>query len=293
VPETSTDVLPGPGETGAAFRRLAVACQAAPGADANEDHAVTTPHLVVVLDGITVPAGLATGCRHGTPWFVQRLAGHLVAASALAPSAPLARLLSEAIARTAADHADTCDLSHPGTPASTVALLRAGADTIDHLVLSDSPVVLDLGSRVDVVHDHRVTRTSLSERAAVLAGGGDLDSPAHVSRVATLVSAQRRYRNRPGGHWVASACPEAADHAVTGSTPRSSVRRAAVLTDGATRLVDLFGLTDWTGLLDLLAVAGPDAVVERVRTAERDDPDGVRHPRAKRHDDATAVYCEP
>jgi hypothetical protein len=292
VSETSTDLLPGSGETGAAFRRLAVACQAAPGA-VNEDNAVTTPHLVVVLDGITVPAGLVTGCRHGTPWYGQRLAGHLVAASALAPAAPLAWLLSDAIARTAADHGDTCDLTHPGTPASTVALLRAGADTIDHLVLSDSPILLDLGGRVKVVHDQRVLRTSASKRAAVLAGGGDLDSAAHTSRVAELISAQRRYRNRPGGHWVASACPEAAEHAVTGSTPRSSVRRAAVLTDGASRLVDLFGLTDWNGLLDLLAVAGPDAVVDRVRAAEREDPDGVRHPRAKRHDDATAVYCEP
>ncbi|MFE9695167.1 hypothetical protein [Micromonospora sp. NPDC005806] len=56
-------------------------------------------------------------------------------------------------------------------------------------------------------------------------------------------------RHQPGGYWVAAADPFAAQHAITGEVPLVSVRRVAVLTDGAARLVALF---DWPDVLDVL-----------------------------------------
>jgi hypothetical protein len=69
------------------------------------------------------------------------------------------------------------------------------------------------------------------------------------------------------------------------------LQRGAVLSDGATRLVDRFGLLDWPSFLDVLAKHGPDAIIQRVRAAEDSDPDGRRWPRGKRHDDASAAFC--
>ena len=43
--------------------------------------------------------------------------------------------------------------------------------------------------------------------------------------------------------------------------------RAALLSNGASRLVDTFGLTDWAGLLRLLD-HGPAEIIRRVREAE-------------------------
>jgi hypothetical protein len=113
----------------------------------------------------------------------------------------------------------------------------------------------------------------------------------HARRFAELVAEQRRHRNHPDGFWVASTDPDAARHALTDTVARDGLQRAAVLSDGATRLVDRFGLLDWPSFLDVLAEQGPDAIIAPVRAAEHSDPDGRRWPRGKRHDDASAAFC--
>ena len=71
--------------------------------------------------------------------------------------------------------------------------------------------------------------------------------------------------------------------------PGRSLHRAALLSDGASRLVDPFGLATWEELLEL-AESGPDELLRQVRAAEAVDPEGRQWPRTKRSDDATAVY---
>jgi hypothetical protein len=66
----------------------------------------------------------------------------------------------------------------------------------------------------------------------------------------------------------------------------------AVLTDGATRAVDPFGIYDWPNLLDELETTGPAHLIAAVRDAETADPAGQRWPRNKASDDATVVYCD-
>jgi hypothetical protein len=88
---------------------------------------------------------------------------------------------------------------------------------------------------------------------------------------------------------VASTDPDAAQHALTDTVARGGLQRAAVLSDGATRLVDRFGLVDWPNFLTILAEQGPEAIIAQVRAAEHSDPDGQRWPRGKRHDDASAA----
>jgi len=63
--------------------------------------------------------------------------------------------------------------------------------------------------------------------------------------------------------------------------------QAAVLSDGASRLVDHYALTTWPGLLDILAAEGPAELIRRVRVADNADSTGNRY---KRSDDATAIY---
>ncbi|WP_238451667.1 hypothetical protein [Micromonospora sp. 4G55] len=99
--------------------------------------------------------------------------------------------------------------------------------------------------------------------------------------------------NRTHGYWVAATDPDAAYHAVTGTLPLrgpDAVRRAVLLSDGASSAVEQFGLFDWAGLLDLVSTQGPGALIDQVRAAERDHPERLR--RHKRADDASAVLCE-
>jgi hypothetical protein len=256
---------------------------------ANEDFVAASPKVAVVLDGLSAPPPLGTGCLHGTPWFVAQLGAQVISAANTASDEPLQDLVAGAITRVADSHAHSCDLDHPGTPSSSLAVLREQDQRVEYLLLFDSVIVLDGPSGLVVVTDRRVDAFARQEDLATrehLIG-----SPAHQERVQDLVAAQRRHRNQPGGYWVAGAKPAAAHQAVTGSRPRDQVNRAALLTDGVSCLVELYAAAEWPELLDSMQQHGPTHVISRIRELEDADPSGNRWPRYKRSDDATAVFC--
>jgi hypothetical protein len=180
--------------------------------------------------------------------------------------AQLPDLLADAITVVRAEHADTCDLANPDSPSSTVAMVRVTDEQVEHLVLADSPIVLRAPDRrVTVLADNRV----------------DL-LPEYT------FEAVRRLRNQPGGFWVASTEPKAAYEAVAGTTERAAVELIALLTDGASRYSERYGHS-WEDLVDTLATAGPQTLIDQVRRYDADAAVGTF--RGKRHDDATAVLC--
>jgi hypothetical protein len=255
----------------------------------NEDFVTASPSVAVVLDGLSAPPALGTGCLHGTPWFVAQLGTQLLGSATSARDEPLRDLVAGAIAGVADSHAHTCDLEHPGTPSSSLAVIREQDGSVEHLLLFDSVIVLDGPSGLSVITDRRVDAFAREEDSA--ARGHPIGSPTHQHRVQELVAAQRRHRNQPHGYWVAGTKPEAAYQAVTGSRPHDRVSRAALLSDGVSCLVELYSVVDWTELLDLLQQHGPRHAISRVREVEDTDPTGHRWPRYKRSDDATVAFC--
>ncbi|WP_329379298.1 protein phosphatase 2C domain-containing protein [Streptomyces sp. NBC_01351] len=227
--------------------------------------------VLVALDGVTPPRG-DDGCVHGVPWFVARLGGRLTELSGSRRDMPLVRILAEAIRTTADAHRDGCDLSHVRTPQATVVMVRWDEAHVEHLVLSDSVLLLQApGGEVTAVLDDRLERV-----------------PREVLR---SVAAADALRNAEGGFFTAAADPAVAERAVTGRTPRDRVRAVAALTDGAGRWADTFGEGDWGACLAVLRKEGAEGLIGRVRALESDPARGVPL-RGKRHDDASAVYAE-
>jgi hypothetical protein len=217
---------------------------------------------LVLLDGVTPPPDNG-GCVHSVPWFTARLGGTLLEL-AVRREEPLAQCLSEAVARTARAHEDTCDLSRRLTPQATVVAARWDASAVEYLVLSDSALLLAApDGAVTPVLDDRIDRLR-----------------ARGVRLAPL-------RNQEGGFFTAAADPAVAARAVTGTVPRERVRALAALTDGAARSVEVYGADDWAGVFALLGASGPGALITRVRTLEAE-----QQPPGKPHDDATAVLAE-
>ncbi|WP_326699787.1 protein phosphatase 2C domain-containing protein [Streptomyces sp. NBC_01754] len=229
--------------------------------------------VLVVLDGVTPPQG-DDGCVHSVPWFTARLGGSLTELAASRRDLTLTGILAASIRRTADAHRSSCDLSHARTPQATVVLARWDARRVEHLVLSDSALLLEApDGTVRPVLDDRLDRLP----------SGSLASEAITDA---------RTRNKEGGFFTAAADPEVVSRAVTGETPRERVRSLAALTDGASRWTETFGEGDWTATLGLLRKAGPQGLIDRVRELERADTGRVFLGRGKTHDDATAVLVE-
>ncbi|WP_211228669.1 protein phosphatase 2C domain-containing protein [Glycomyces tenuis] len=272
-PERPTAAEPGGGTRAAA--RIQAATEAG-GAAPNEDLLLASNSWAVVLDGVTRYPD--DGCVHDVPWYVATLGASL--AAALAAGRTPRESLARGIEAVADAHRDTCELDNPVSPAATVAVARLAEDRLEWLVLGDCAVAWRAKGRApEVRSDDRLAR---------------LPDPPQAVTVGRLrrypVDYIARVRNRPGGFWVASTDPGAAERALTGAEPAAGVEAVALLTDGLTRLVERYGRT-WSELLDLGLSQGVPSLISAVRAAEEADPRFGE--RSKRHDDATAVLLRP
>ena len=248
--------------------QFTVASEPSPGRP-NEDLAVIGPGWAILLDGATAPEDIDSGCIHDVPWLVRHLGSELVRSLMSTPDMPLVDSLVDAISVTCTAHKATCDLDNPDSPSSTVAMLRQRGIHLDYLLLADSPLVLDLGG-----DGHPLLLVD--------------DRTAHLSDYS--FAGIRAARNKPGGFYVASTQPDAAYEAVRGTMPVDKIRRGALLSDGASRLVDLFDRITWTELLDVLQSGGPSELIARTREVERQGAMPTDGRRRKPHDDATAIF---
>ena len=103
----------------------------------------------------------------------------------------------------------------------------------------------------------------------------DADSEAGVMGSSELLEAMGRYNEE----LVDAGIMLGGD----GLKPSSQGKRIGF--DGASRIVNPYGLTDWPGVLELLRASGPAGVITRVRQAEAQAPD------AQVPDDATVAHC--
>ncbi|HEX7308616.1 protein phosphatase 2C domain-containing protein [Lentzea sp.] len=228
--------------------KIETAEQAAPGR-VSEDRIRVTSNAVVVLDGVT---SRRPPERNGG-WYATELADELV--RLLDATTPLTEVLARAIANLAEAHG----LVPGDSPSSTASIVRWDDETIDALVLCDTPVVV-FGRTTRVLEDTRLA--DLRSQPDILA-----------------------WKNKPDGWWVAEADPAAGHRAVTASWPRAEVRKVVALTDGVSCGVSEYGLFSWEDLAELSL----GDVLDRVREAERDDADHRRWPRYKTHDDQAIV----
>lgn len=248
------------------------------GSRPSEDRVVTTPYAVAVLDGASQPDPTE---RDGG-WLAGTLAREL--GTRLDGDTDPAALLAGAIASVATRYGIV-----PGTgPSTTVALVRWSADVLDVLVLGDSPVVVYLrDGTVAPVRDGRLAALTSDDRPATPGFATDRLDAWRVGH-----EEQRRLRNRPDGYWIAEADPAAAHHAVRASWPLREVAAVLAMTDGVSEGVEHYRVPpDWRAAL-ALARLDPARLVDAVHRAEDSDPDGVRWPRGKRHDDKAVALVE-
>ncbi|MEU9190112.1 hypothetical protein AB0D14_37420 [Streptomyces sp. NPDC048484] len=255
----------------------------------SEDRIVQAPGAVIVLDGVST----LTDDEPRGGWYAEVLGNRVASVLAAGPDADLRQVLEQAIAGIAGEHG----LVAGASPAATVAVVRHRGDTVDALVLADTPVIArTVAGTIDPVHDDRLARLvtdrpQYAEYQARLREGRGFQAPEHRILLQELRAHQLRHLNNgaPGGYWVAEAVPEAARHAVVRSWPARDLADILVMTDGASAGIEEYGLyLSWDDLADACLTDGPDTVVRFIHDTEAADPDGRRWPRYKKSDKALA-----
>jgi Protein phosphatase 2C len=251
----------------------------------NEDFVGAVPGAAVLLDGAGI-AGTESICSHGVAWYTRRLGSALLGSLSRDDGHDLAAILASALAEIAADHHITCDIANPSSPQATVLIVREHERRLDYLLLADSYLVLDQVRGVpQVITDEREVTTRRMCLAPL--DGVARQTPQYGRIRDSCIEELRARRNQPGGYWIAKDDPHAAEEAVAGSRPLRDLDSVALLSNGASRIVSPYGVTDWPGVLELLSASGPAEIIRRVRYVEACSPEG---PTASPADDATVAH---
>lgn len=251
------------------------------GGQANADRVFVTEHAVILLDGATAfePVDLDPATYAET--LGQQIADHLD------DRREIAAAVAEAIRATV----DTLHLDNEASPSSTVTILRTRGNQADLYVLGDSPIYYGTGTTVNRLTDPRLADLPLSERgqykAALQAGAGYDDN--HRATLAALQRSQRRYRNAPGGYWIAETNPDAAFEGVSVTLPADRVHWAVLATDGATDPIEHHQQPSWSEIAHYDDRALSELLDHLHRWEDNTDPAGQLLPRSKRHDDKTVA----
>jgi Protein phosphatase 2C len=256
----------------------------------NEDFVGAVPGAVVMLDGAGIPDTEAL-CSHGVAWYSHTLGAALLTRLARDGGTDLATALAGSIEQVAGQHRHSCDIANPSSPQATVAMIRCATGQADFLVLADAFVVLD---RVDAVPELVADPREVDVRRECLLLLRDLSigTPEYEQARQSAIEVIRARRNQPGGYWIAKDDPSVATEAVTGSVPLAGLNGAAVLSNGASRFVDPYGLSAWPAALELLRTSGPDEFLRRIREAETAAGAAGSLPGFEFSDDATVAYCD-
>lgn len=181
-------------------------------------------------------------------------------------------------------------------PNAAFQALRLTARGIETAGLADCTLILrDADGRL---HRHRGTSAKRgneqdSARRAIAQSGGFNAAGESFRETRTLDELRRkraRLNSDPDGMWTLGVVPAAGAHV---RTETLAIRLPAVGmlgTDGFADLVDSYRACTAEGLIARAETDGLRALLEELRHIERVvDPDGVRFPRYKRSDDASAV----
>ena len=193
--------------------------------------------------------------------------------------APLADMVHDAIS----DTAHRLGLVKGSSPSAALAVIRVGGTDLETFVLGDCLVATPDG---DELTDNRLSSMAIDirqEYKSRLQAGHGYDE-VHRRLLRKLQEEEAEYRNVPGGYWIAEANPKAAYQAIERCYPADAVPWCVLATDGAYRPLRQLGIP-WNRVHENLE--NLEQLLADCQQLEELDPEGLRWPRAKRHDDKT------
>ncbi|MEJ1967288.1 MAG: hypothetical protein WDN03_01425 [Rhizomicrobium sp.] len=180
------------------------------------------------------------------------------------------------------------------TPTASMILVAAAPGGFEALLFGDCVALVQRpGATVEVVGEAFEKRLDESRRVAALAKQMGL-APASGADSPEYLPALRAARNRvnSGRHWAFSPDEAAADHVARQHVAAPAGTAVLLASDGFLALASDYGRYTAPTLVDKALARGLGILGDELREIEDADPQGHKHPRFKKSDDATAVLLK-
>lgn len=262
----------------------------------NDDAYGVADALAVVLDGATSLSDEPLLPGGSDPAWLARLgAERLVAHASLGAEAALAAAALDA------EQAYERERSRPPAenwevPFASMMLVEptAGGSLAAFWFGDCAALIGRPGQAVDVVGEAFGKRAAEAGAAARLAASHGINPAGTVNReqfLPALRSGRARY-NTGDGPWIFGPTRHCADKARRGAFAAPPGSLVLLASDGFLALGTDYGLYDADALVAAAKARGLAAMLDELRAIEAGDAEGVRYPRFKTSDDATAVLLE-
>ncbi len=265
----------------------------APGnpAKPNDDAWMCAGALAAVIDGAT---GLGENLLPGgsdAAWLAHRAADRLAAHAASGAAAALASVAADLEDAYASERlrppAETWEVPF----ASMMLVETQGADLSAHWFGDCGALVRRPDAACEVIGEAFGKRVAEAAKARQLANthGGELGGAVVREVFLPALRASRARYNTEGGPWILGPTRACVAHAKRAAVHAPAGSLVLLASDGFLALGTDYGRYDAAGLIAAAERRGPAALLEELRAIEREDLTGVRYPRFKTSDDATAV----
>jgi serine/threonine protein phosphatase PrpC len=259
----------------------------------NEDSFSTTPRMAAVFDGATGLGERLMPGQSDAQWIAQ-FAARRLRAHADGGGMPRAWLRAAATDTEKSFLALRRRAPEAQYEIAFASMMMAAldGDSLDLLWLGDcAALVRSPGGAFHTVGETIEQRARERERAQRLAGSRGAN-PAAAGVREVFLPALRESRNRVntgGGDWLFAPDPGCADHAEEFRIAVVPGARILLATDGFLALASDYERYTPETLFAAAVTRGLESLGEELRAVESADPEGVKFPRFKRSDDATAL----
>lgn len=259
----------------------------------NEDALGAAGDAVWLLDGATSLGPSRMAGTSDAAWFA-----HFVSDRLVHTTGSVHERLSAAIEAARAVYEALGPLPEApwAMPSAGAALMRRDGDTLEIGLLGDVKVWL-------IAPDGAVTAlpggevlealdaAALKRLVAIRAEQGPIGLKAARALLDPLLRENRSKMNTPDGYWVLSLDTASLTGMQVTRVPLVGVHSVLMATDGFYDLWGAYGVP-FAEVREGLSAGQGDALILRLRDIERADPEGLRYPRFKPHDDASWVLSK-
>ena len=270
-----------------------------PGGSANEDRAGQHGPCAWVIDGATdvIDAPL-TKASTDAAWFASALdeeVAHWAQAGAAGALSDLPAHLTPRLAARFRNAALREPTGPDEQPSAAAMIIRIDKGKLSYVTLGDCALILEtgrsllhIGDDAEKAGDQWVAKAIEEERASRPA---DAALSLRQSLWPRLRKA-RRAMNDPAGYGIFSITAPPRHFIRAASLDLKAPARGLICSDGLMRLVDVMHRYTVEDLFHAAVSRGLASLVEELRALETDDASCLVYPRAKQHDDTTALLFE-
>ena len=267
-----------------------------PGSGCNEDRVGHSFDTMWVIDGATGTGDRLTDTPSDAAWLAETADRAFKLLVKQHPDLDLADLVRMAIyhCRIEFEHVRRAPPQPDETlPSAAFMLLRARAGGVEVVSLGDCGMLLEVGGAAQMIGTGQSAkeRETIAQTQAILAAAPELEGSGLVERLGPKLKADRKRMNRPGGYWILSLEPQAADHLRRAHYPIADGQSVALASDGFLRLIEVFGRETPASMLAADRPASAQRLSKRLRELELAPASRESFPRIKLHDDASFIHA--